>query len=188
MSGSSSIQPYEIESSGAYVKIKYKVRIVGGPILKGVTEPEIMDFVTGYLQVVPGLEKRLVGEKQGSKLVFDIPAEEAFGLRDEKMVFVKNMEEFHFPPGYKPYPGMEISVICDAEEGPDLVTIKEVRDDGIVIDFNHNLAGKALGYELEIIEARQARSTDVCAEWDNKTQDASSCGCAPQEIVLGEGS
>ena len=179
-------KPYEIDASGAYVKIRYKVKIVKGPVLKGADQPEIMDFVTGYTQVIPGLEKRLIGAKQGQKMVFDVPAEEAFGKRDENLVFVKDRKDFHFPPGLDPYPGMEISVILGAEEGPDTVTIKDVREDGIVIDFNHSLSGFDLSYELEIVEARPSRASDVCAEWDKKPEDDSSCACAPHEIVLGK--
>ena len=179
-------QPYEIAASGAYVKIRYKVKIVGGPVLKGSDQMETMDFVTGYKHVIPGLEKRLIGATQGQKMVFDVPAEEAFGKRDDSLVFVKDKKEFHFPPGYEPYPGMEISVIFNDDEGPDSVRIKDVREDGIVIDFNHNLAGFDLAYELEIIEARPSRSSDVCAEWDRKPEDDSPCSCAPHEIVLGK--
>ena len=179
------IEPYRILSSGSYVKIRYLVKIVGGPILKGSPELEIMDFVTGYGQVIPGLEKRLVGQIAGQKLAFEVPAEEAFGVRDEKLVFLKKVEEFHFPPGMTPYAGMEISVLCDAESAPDTVTIKDVTEEGIVIDFNHSLAGFPLGYDLEIIEARTARQSDVCNEWDKKTDDHEWRGCAPQEIILG---
>ncbi len=188
MNSPSASEPYKIQDSGSYVKIRYRVRIVGGPSLKGSPELETMDFVTGYGHVIPGLEKRLVGETNGRKLTFDVPAQEAFGMRDEKMVFLKKIEEFHFPPGVKPFPGMEIPVICNDDEGPGSVTIKDVREDGIVIDFNHALAGFALGYELEIIEARPSRESDVCAEWDKKADDDFQRSCLPHEIVLGEDS
>ena len=188
MNSPSDYEPYKIQDSGSYVKIRYRVRIVDGPSLKGSPKLETMDFVTGYGHVIPGLEKRLVGETNGRKLTFDVPAQEAFGMRDEKMVFLKKIEEFHFPPGVKPFPGMEIPVICNDDEGPGSVTIKDVREDGIVIDFNHALAGFALGYELEIIEARPSRESDVCAEWDKKADDDFQRSCLPHEIVLGEDS
>lgn len=188
MNDASNLEAYRIQDSGSYVKIRYRVRIVGGPVLKGSPELEIMDFVTGYGHVIPGLEKRLIGETTGQKMTFDVPAEEAFGVRNEGLVFLKKIEDFHFPPGVKPYAGMEIPVLCDANSAPDTVTIKDVREDGIVIDFNHALSGFPLGYELEIIEARASRQSDVCAEWEKKTDDDSQCGCAPHEIVLGEDS
>ncbi len=51
--------------------------------------------------------------------------------------------------------------------------IREVRQDSIVIDLNHPLAGLALQYDLEIIEARPAISTDVCSEWEENASAGS---------------
>ncbi|MHB8205472.1 MAG: hypothetical protein ACYDHG_17455, partial [Desulfomonilaceae bacterium] len=67
MNSPSDFEPYKIQDSGSYVKIRYRVKIVGGPCLKGASELETMDFVTGYAHVIPGLEKRLVGETNGRK-------------------------------------------------------------------------------------------------------------------------
>jgi len=175
---------YRIAESSCYIKIRYSVRVVGGPVLKGAQEPELMDFVTGYGHVIRGLEKRLVGHGSGEKLSFTVPAEEAFGTRHHELLIEKQKSDFHFPPGMAPYPGMELPLITSASEAPDTVIIREVRDNSIVIDCNHPLAGAALHYDLEIVEARPARSTDVCGEWEQQGADRQCCGQVP-EIVLG---
>ena len=177
---------YKISDRSCYVKIRYTVRVENGPVLKGDGEREIMDFVTGYGQVIPGLERRLVGRSVGEKLSFTVPPEEAFGQRREELVIVKNKADFHFPAGYEPYPGMELPLVTNGSDGPDTVTIREVRDDSIVIDLNHALAGLPLEYDLEIIEARPARPTDVCGEWEEKTSDGTCCS-GPDCVVLGAG-
>jgi len=174
----------QVTDSKCYVKIRYSVRVVDGPFLKGSGEPEIMDFVTGYGQVIPGLEKRLVGHEQGERLSFVVPPEECFGVRHEEMVIEKSKEDFHFPKGLMPFPGMEIPLVCSADEAPDTVMIREVKEDTIVIDCNHPLAGLSLQYDLAIIESRPARSTDVCAEWEEKNPEAN-CSCTPRQSVLG---
>ncbi len=171
-----------IAPSQWYVRIRYQVRIENGPILRGGGEPATMDFVTGYGQVIPGLERRLTGHSLGEKLSFTVPAEEAFGLRTEELVFEKKKTEFHFPPGIQPHPGMEIPVITGAD-GPETVMISEIRDETIVIDCNHPLCGKALQYDLEIVEARPARETDVCAEWEEK---GDACTGSPHQMILGQ--
>ena len=79
-----------IQDLGWYVRIKYRVQIVDGPVLKGLNEPEIMDFVTGYRQVIPGLENRLIGHLTGETLSFTVPAEEAFGPRHQELEFEKS--------------------------------------------------------------------------------------------------
>ncbi|MBI5568642.1 MAG: FKBP-type peptidyl-prolyl cis-trans isomerase [Desulfomonile tiedjei] len=176
---------YRIAASSCYTKIRYSVRVVGGPVLKGAQEPELMDFVTGYGHVIPGLEKRLVGHGTGERLSFTVPAEEAFGPRHQELVIEKPKSDFHFPPGMAPYQGMQLPLITSASDAPDTVIIREVRDNSIVIDCNHPLAGAALQYELEIVEARPAKSTDVCGEWEQQGAEHQCCGQVP-EIVLGE--
>lgn len=176
---------YQIEASSCYTKIRYMVRVVGGPVLKGVPEREVMDFVTGYAQVIPGLEKRLIGRTQGERLSFSVPPEEAFGPRFDELLIEKNRSEFHFPPGMTPYPGMEIPLLTGHPDGPDTALIREVRDDTIVIDCNHPLAGATLEYDLEILETRPAKPTDVCAEWEERPLEAACSGSVPV-VVLGQ--
>lgn len=179
---------YRIEDSGGYVKISYTVKIADGPVLKGAGAPEIMDFVTGYRQVVPGLEKRLIGHSQGERLAFAVPPEEAFGARHQELVIEKNKADFHFPSGMEPYAGMELPMICSDTNAPDSVIIREVRDDTIVIDANHPLSGATLEYDLQIIEARPAKSSDICSEWEaEESESCEPCGCSPHQIVLGMG-
>lgn len=173
-----------VTESKSYVKIKYSVRVADGPFLKGAGEPEVMEFVTGYGQIIPGLEKRLLGHGPGAKLSFVIPPHECFGARHEELVIEKSRQDFHFPAGFEPFPGMEIPLVCSTDSGPETVRITEIRNDTIVIDLNHPLAGLSLKYNLEIIEARPATSMDVCAEWEEKKIE-SDCGCAPCQIVLG---
>jgi FKBP-type peptidyl-prolyl cis-trans isomerase 2 len=177
-------EDYAITTSGCYVKIGYQVRIVNGRVLKGAAEPEIMDFVTGYMQVIPGLESRLVGHRQGERLSFNVPCEEAFGERRPELVFEKSKDEFHFPPPYEPYPGMEISLVCSNENAPDTLIIREVKEDTIVVDLNHPLSGAAFAYNLEILETRPAKPEEVCGEWEGQKVEQACCHQAP-EIILG---
>jgi FKBP-type peptidyl-prolyl cis-trans isomerase 2 len=178
-------QDYRIAEASSYVKIRYKTRIPGGPVLKGAGEPEVMDFVTGYLQVIPGLEKRLVGGAVGEKHSFTVPPEEAFGEFREELLIEKSKEDFHFPAGMKPYPGMELPLVTRGADGPDTVMIRAIKEETIVIDLNHPMAGKSLQYELEIVEARPAKESDVCGEWDKQKTDQACCPAIP-EIILGE--
>ncbi len=176
--------PDKIEAKGSYVKIKYRVRIPNGRILKGAAEPELMDFITGYAQVVPGLEKRLTGHVLGEKLQFTVPPEEAFGERHPELVIEKSKKDFHFPPPYAPFVGMELPMVTEGW-GPDTVIITEIKDETIVIDGNHPLSGAQLQYDLEIVEARPAKPTEICAEWDGVSEQ-SSCSSGLCEVVLGQ--
>lgn len=185
MSDSGGKTEYRVCLTKSYVKIRYTVRVENGPVIKGAGELEEMDFVTGYGHVIPGLESRLVGRACGEKLSFAVPAEEAFGARREDLVIEKPWDDFHFPKGTQPYPGMQLPLIAPGSNAPDTVMIREVKGDKIVIDFNHPLSGLPLVYDLEIIEARRAEEKDVCAEWDEQPVHETCGGCSPHEIVLG---
>ncbi|MFH1114830.1 MAG: FKBP-type peptidyl-prolyl cis-trans isomerase [Pseudomonadota bacterium] len=174
-----------ITDSKSYVKLRYHCRVENGPTLKGGEQPEEMDFVTGYGHVIPGLERRLVGHSSGRKLSFTVPAEEAFGPRRQDLVIEKPKDDFRFPKGMEPFPGMQLPLVSPGANAPDTVMIREVRGDSIVIDLNHPLSGLSLVYELEIIEARPAQEKDMCAEWDEASAGDSCGGCSPHEIVLG---
>jgi len=185
MADSAGQTEFRVTDSKSYVKIRYTVRVENGPVIKGADRLEEMDFVTGYGQVIPGLERRLIGHTRGEKLSFGVPAEEAFGPRLPELVIEKTRDEFHFPQGTEPYVGMQLPLIGSGADSPDTVMIREIKGDNIVIDCNHPLSGLPLLYDLEIIEARPAEEKDTCAEWDEKPVNETCGGCAPHEIVLG---
>lgn len=168
-----------------FVKISYKVEIPGVKVLKGADAPEIMEFVTGYSHVIPGLEQRLIGHTPGERLSFLVPAEEAFGERVQERVIEKDKSEFFFPQGFEPYIGMELPIITNYENGPESVRITDIRENTIVIDLNDPLAGYPLQYELEIMEVRPAKESDMCEQWDQPDNTQSVCGSV-QQIVLGK--
>ena len=184
MTDNSGRDRFKIGDTASYVKISYRVKIADGPVLKGSNEPAIMDFVTGYLQVIPGLEKRLLGHSKCDSLSFCVPPEEAFGVRQEDLVIEKSRADFYFPKGVKPYPGMELPLVATGSDAPDTVTIRELKDDTIIIDLNHPLAGAALEYDLVVVEARPAALSDICSEWEQRDTEGAGCGSAPA-IVLG---
>ncbi len=182
----------KIEAKNTYVKIQYRLRIPNGRILKGAVDPEVLDFITGYAQVIPGLESRLIGHSQGEKMTFTVPSQEAFRERFDQLVFEKDKKDFHFPPSYTPYVGMELPIILSRDEGPDSVIITEIKENTIIVDANHPLAGAALQYDLEIVEARPAKQTEICAEWEGvsgegcSTEGCSGGTCGIQEVTLGQ--
>ncbi len=80
---------------------------------------------------------------------------------------------------------MQIPIITSHSEAPDTATIKEIRENSIIIDLNHPLSGAALDYDLEILEARPATSKDVCAEWEQQSAEGS-CSGNMHTMVLGQ--
>ncbi len=81
---------------------------------------------------------------------------EAYGLRDEALVREVGRDAFPVPDLA---PGMRFQTPGD--DGPEIVTVLEVREDGVRIDTNHPLAGRTLHYRLEVLEVREATRAEL---------------------------
>ena len=140
--------------------------------------------MTGYSHVIPGLERRLLGHGEGDCNGIHRARGGSLRTSPRRIAIEKKKEDFHFPDWLKPYPGMEIAFVSVNDNAPETVIIREIREESIVVDCNHPLSGLNLKYDLEIIESRAAKSTDVCGEWELKPVEES-CSCSPCQIVLG---
>ena len=145
-----------IKETGMYVRIKYTVRLSSGEILKGDPKEglEHMDFFTGFEQVLPGLESRLVGLAEGDEVTLTIPPEEAFGVYDPALVKEKSFSEF--PEGKDFETGKWVEAKNEDYKINHLYYVKAKSAESITLDYNHPLANKTLIYQLKIVEARPA--------------------------------
>lgn len=150
-----------IFTAGTYVRIRYTVRLESGEIVKGDPCDSLasMDFVTGFNQVLPGLEKRLLGLKQGDAATIIIPPDEGFGSYDATLVTERTFDEF--PEGRALQPGRWVLAESERYKAKTSYYVKDKGPNTIVLDYNHPLAGRTLIYNLTIIEARPARQEEL---------------------------
>jgi FKBP-type peptidyl-prolyl cis-trans isomerase SlyD len=139
----------------AFVVIEYSVRLEDGSYVKGEPgRPASINFVAGYGQVLPGLEKRLLGLREGEETEFIIPAIEGFGEHDSKLVDERSFEEF--PEGRDLLPGKWLVATNEATGASFTYLVKDKSERGVVLDHNHPLAGKALYYRVKAVRVRPA--------------------------------
>ncbi len=102
----------------------------------------------GSGELVPTLERCLTGVTVGERHVFLLEPEQAFGPHNPKLV--ERFTRVDLPPGKEL---QELALIeFTAPDGSTYTgLVRELTDDGAVIDFNHPLAGKALRFEVEVI-------------------------------------
>lgn len=150
-----------INEIGTYLRIKYTVRLESGEILKGDPKEglECMDFITGFDQVLPGLEKRLIGLNQGDEITLTIPPEDAFGVYDSSLVKEKNFSEF--PEGKTLESGKWVLAKNDKHKITCGYFVKEKGFHSVILDYNHPFAGKTLTYFLKVVEARPATQAEL---------------------------
>jgi len=143
-----------------YVCLEYHLRLNSGEMLRGTAQaPATLTFVAGCGEVLPGLERRLWGLKEQEYLEFVVPAAEAFGLYDPEMV--QEWSRRVFPPGVELQPGQKVVPANLPFEPEYPLTVKEVKEDSVILDLNHPLADQDLHYAVRVLEVRPATPEEL---------------------------
>ncbi len=141
------------------VVMEYTVRLDDGSYLKGEDGPVSLNFVMGYNQLLPGLEKRLPGLAEGAEVELVIPAGEAFGEYDSGLVKRRHFNEF--PEGRSFQPGKWVVATNHETQAQYSFFVKEKTDEIVVLDYNHPLAGRDLYYHVKIVRVRPAQREEL---------------------------
>ena len=114
-------------------------------------------YLHGANNIIPGLEKALLGKVSGDKLNVRILPEDGYGLRQEHMV--NTVQKSMFDGIDKVEVGMQFH--AEGNTGPVIVTVSEMNGDEITIDGNHPLAGEALTFDVKITDIRDATADEL---------------------------
>lgn len=119
-----------------------------------------IEWVVGQSMVVPGLEAALEGSTAGDVVNVTVDPEDGYGLRDESDLF--EVDKSEFPDSEAIEPGGEF--VAEGEDGTSLaMRVVEVREDSVLVDANHPLAGLTLNYEVRVLEVRPATPDELLA-------------------------
>jgi len=134
---------------GDTVKVHYTGTLENGEVFDTSQEREPLEFQLGEGQLIPGFEKAVIGMSEGDSTKVDIPSDEAYGeVRDDLVI---NVPKEQLPDDVEPKIGMQLQV--NQQNGqPIPVRITEIKDEELVLDANHPLAGKNLTFEIELLE------------------------------------
>lgn len=132
---------------GSKVKVHYTGTLNDGSVFDSSEGKEPLEFTIGEKQVIPGFEDGIKEMKLNDEKTIKINAKEAYGDRDEKMVV--SVPRDKFPPDVQAGGTM----ILKGPEGQRFpAVVKEVRDNEVIIDLNHPLAGKDLNFKVKVVE------------------------------------
>lgn len=118
---------------------------------------EPLYYLTGASNIISGLEKALVGMGEGEELTVTVPAAEAYGEWNEKLVEDVPREEFADLPNLK---AGDI-LTAQSPQGARNVKVLEVGEKTVKIDMNHELAGTPLTFAVKIVNIRPATAEEV---------------------------
>ena len=102
-------------------------------------------IVVGGNHLLPAIEEAIIGLNEGDRKTIEVDSENAFGARNPALIQLVPMKEFK-RQGMTPYPGMRIQ--SEGSTGK-ILTVNGGR---VKVDFNHELAGRDLVYDVEVTE------------------------------------
>jgi len=168
-------------SKNKVVTIEYSLRDEAGELLDSSEGGEPLIYLHGNENIIPGLEKFLEGKTAGDSISCTVPAAEAYGERDESLVFKVARKDFGANVDIAP--GMQFE--AHGEDGAQIVTVVDVLGDEVTIDANHPLAGENLHFDVKVVEVRDATEEEIehghvhadgCCEDECACED--DCGCS----------
>ena len=152
------------------VTIDYSLRDAAGKLLDSSDGSEPLIYLHGNDNIIPGLEKHLEGKQSGDAVSCVVPAVDAYGERDENLVF--KVAKKDFGDNVEVTPGMQFE--AHGEEGAQIVTVVDVAGDQVTIDANHPLAGEVLHFDVKVLNVREATEEEL---HHGHVHGGGGCGC-----------
>ena len=134
--------------NGSVVSFEYTLSDENGEVLQSNKGKEPVTYTHGQHEIIPGLEKGLAAMEINEEKSIRVKPEEAYGQVD--------------PQGFKEVPKSDIPTTeldvgtplnARGPQGEELlIHVSEVKDDTVVLDFNHPLAGKTLHFDVKVVD------------------------------------
>lgn len=144
----------------ARVVLEYKLANDKGEVLDSsdAEDGEPIVYVHGYGMLVPGLEAALVGLETGASKDVTVSPEDGFGDRDDELVLEIDRTDFPDPKNVN----VGDEVVAESPDGDEVpMRVVEVKDDTVVVDANHPLAGVTLRYSVKVKEIGEASEEEI---------------------------
>ncbi len=135
---------------GDTLRVHYTGTLTDGTVFDSSRERDPLEFTLGRGMLIPGFEAAVMGHEAGETVTVTIPPEDAYGEVDLELIFTvaRSQVPAHIP--------LEVGTPLQLsnEQGQMDVIITEVDAEEVTLDANHPLAGKALTFEIEILEIK----------------------------------
>lgn len=133
-------------TQGSTVEVHYTGRFIDGEVFDSSEGKDPLQFQIGSGQIIPGFETAIMGKNIGEKVSVTIAPDQAYGQLREDLVIEVPLDKM---PGT-----VEVGQLLQADGGDGQIVqviVKEIKEEVIVIDGNHPLAGQELVFDIEVV-------------------------------------
>ena len=133
--------------NGKKVKVHYIGKLVDGEVFDTSEGRDPIEFTVGQGMMIKGFEDGVLNMESGEKKTVEIDASEAYGESNSELfreVEKSKLEGVEYEVGTR--------LEAQTPQGGVPVVVSEIKEDVVVLDMNHPLAGKKLIFDLELVE------------------------------------
>jgi FKBP-type peptidyl-prolyl cis-trans isomerase SlyD len=139
-------------SSGKKVSIEYTLTLEDKSVIDTNVGSEPLSFVQGSHKIISGLQNALEGLKIGDSKQVTIKPEDGYGLVDQKAIMEVSKEQI-------PQDALKVGAHLQGQNDDGQVItamVAEIKEQTVVLDFNHPLAGKTLHFDVKIVDIQES--------------------------------
>ena len=136
----------ETVSNGKMISLEYTVKLEDGQPVDTNVGQDPLTYTQGANQIIRGVETAVEGMEVGQTKQTVVSPTDGYGNRDPNAV--------HEVPKAKVPQEAKVGTMLhgkDASGREIRPTVSAIKDDTVVLDFNHPLAGKTLHFDLKVV-------------------------------------
>ncbi len=146
-------------ASQKVVTLAYMVKDDAGQVLESSDQGELLNYIHGSGNIVPGLERALEGKIVGDKVSVAVAPEEAYGPRDPELVQTIPTRQVQIDDKTKIKVGGRYKAWLSS--GSFKVEVTAIAGDQVTVDGNHPLAGQTLHFDVQVLAIRDATPEEL---------------------------
>jgi FKBP-type peptidyl-prolyl cis-trans isomerase SlyD len=148
----------QIVERGMVVSLEYSLHI-GDELVETTDEEGPIEFLQGYQEIIPGLERAVAGMAVGQAKQVVVEPEDGYGEYDDEAVEEVPLDIF--PDDMDLSLGMPVELYDEEADETVEGYVTEVRTDSVMVDMNHPLAGETLTFHIRVVGLRPATAEEL---------------------------
>lgn len=139
---------------GDKVKVHYHGKLTNGETFDTSSGRDPLEFEIGSGSVIKGFDDGVRGMEVGQSKTINIPVEDAYGSRSDDMLI--EFPKDRFPNDMEIEEGMQLMMSNGTGQNMPVI-VTEIKEDSVILDANHPLAGEELIFDIELVEIVESK-------------------------------